>query len=235
MSREKLNFAVNDDGTVNVHIKDNSGAMSTRIISFSDLVNSFQSDDLNLELPLFPRGLRKYKAHGQRTLVGIEYPPSIVQKVHWREDGQTYENIPTPGSVWLTLLSNNTDGTFRIIKNNLYAVDAFGLIDENTTLYNWPFPNHSLSYSSGVCWGNDKNFERIKNNATLSSLSSLYSMYFSAKFNNDLSYYIDMPSGNDDKTLFEFLQNKPAYESAWLKKLENATNFKQAVQKLIGD
>jgi len=60
-------------------------------------------------------------------------------------------------------------------------------------------------------------------------------MYFSAKFNNDLSYYINMPSGNDDKTLFEFLQNKPAYESAWLKKLEHASNFKQAVHKLIGD
>lgn len=234
MSSEKLNFIINNDGTVHVRVENSSGIESTRIISFNDMINSLQSDDINLELPLFPRGLRKYKAVGQRTVVGIEYPPSIISEVRWR-DGTTYKNIPTPGSVWLTLLGNNADGTFRIIKNNLYALDAFGLVDDNTALYAWPFPNYSRTYGAGVCWGNDKNFSNIKNNATLNSLSSLYNIYFSAGFNNDLGYSINKPEGPDDTEIFDFLEDKPKYNSEWIKKLEVPCNFKEAVRRLIGD
>lgn len=228
---EQLKFSVNADNTVNVRIRNTNGSYSTRLISFQDLADTFRSDDINVELPLLPRGVRKFKIKGERTLIGLEYPPSMIDKVSW--SGETFRDIPTPSSVWFTLLHNNNDGTHRIIKNHVYATDGFGLLGEDTRFYNWPFPNHSLGYSSGVCWGNDENFAQMKNSCDLSSLSSLYSMYFAATFNSDLGYHIRKPEGNE-QGLFQFLTGKERYLDEWLSPLEESRNVVTASNTLIG-
>lgn len=228
---EQLNFSVNADNTVNVRIKNSNGSYSTRLISFQDLADTFRSDDISVELPLLPRGVRKFKIKGERTLIGIEYPPSMVERVRWC--GYTYEDIPTPGSIWFTLLHNNSDGTHRIIKNHVYAMDGFGLLDDNTRFYHWPFPNHSLGYNSGICWGNDENFSDMKNSCDLRSLSSLYSMYFAATFNSDLGYHIRIPE-EDDQGLFQFLTGKERFADEWLEPLEESRDVISASNQLIG-
>lgn len=228
---EQLKFSVNSDNTVNVRIKNANGSYSSRLISFQDLTETFRSDDVNMELPLLPRGVRKFKIKGERTLIGIEYPPSRIAKVSWA--GEAYEDIPTPGSIWLTLLHNNSDGTYRIIKNHVYGLNGFGLLGETTRFFHWPFPNHSIGYSSGICWGNDENFARMKNSCDLSSLSSLYSMYFAATFNSDLGFHINRPEGCED-TLFKFLAGKERYEDDWLESLEESSNIVRATRNLIG-
>jgi len=231
---EEFNFHVNNDGNVSIKIANPDGTYTNRVVKFEDFAKVFTVDNQEIDLPLFPKGLRKYRVFGDRTVVAIEYPSCIVAQTSWRGD-DVYSNIPVPKSVWFTLLKNNPDGTYTILKSHLFALDFMGLINEDSTFYKWPFPNHSLTYSPGICWGNDRNFERMKASCGLTDLHSLFSMYFSAEFNNDLSYHIQNPQGEGQLSgdhILEMIAGQESYKDEWL--IRDEKNFGTEMNTLIG-
>jgi len=106
-------------------------------------------------------------------------------------NGKEIKNVPVPKSVWITHLKENPGGGFSIKKTNIHAMNSLGLMNESCNLYSWPYPNHSVSY--GVCWGNDPVYKSLASNVELSNLSSLFSIYFSANFNEDLGFKFNIP------------------------------------------
>lgn len=228
MSNE-FNFSVGADGLVSVRVNNPDGTSSNKVVKYEDFSRIFLLDNQEIDLPLFPRGLRKYMVRGERTLVAIEYPATVVETARWR--GQdTYRTIPVPPSVWFTLLQNAPNGNYKIIKSHLYALDFTGLMNQDSNLYKWPFPNHSLTYTPGICWGNDNHFSAIKNDCSLSNLSSLFSMYFSAEFNNDLGFHINHP--NSDGNIFDMIKGEEEYDPSWL--VPQGHNLNAAIENLIG-
>ena len=231
---EEFNFQINDDGNVNVKIANPDGSSANRVVKFEDFAKVFTVDNQEIDLPLFPKGLRKYRVFGDRTVVVLEYPSCVVAQASWRGD-DIYRNIPVPNSVWFTLLKNNPDGTYTILKNHLFALDFMGLVSEDSTFYKWPFPNHSLTYSPGICWGNDRNFERLKTTCKLTDLHSLFSMYFSAAFNNDLGFHI---RNNDSENplrgdhILEMVAGQESYKQEWL--MRDEKSFSTEINSLIG-
>lgn len=231
---ETFNFSVSDDGNVKVVINNQNGSSSTKIVKFEDFAKTININEQDINLPLFPRGLRKYKVVGDRTVVAIEYPATIIRESSWEGGDRVYKDVPVPNSVWFTLLSNNADGTYRIIKNIIFATDFMGLMNEETAFYKWPFPNHSLTYSPGICWGNDEGFSNIKDKCHLSNISSFFSMYFAANFNNDLSWHLSNVAMRlkEEGHILSRLEKEETFLDEWL--IRSDYNFNSALQLLIG-
>ena len=232
MSDSEFNFSVSGDGLVSIKVNNTDGTSSNKVVRYEDFARIFLMDNQDIDLPLFPKGIRKYIVRGDRTLVAIEYPETKFSTVNWAS-GDEYKDIPVPPSLWLTLLQNNADGTYKIIKNNCFALGFTGFRDYDSVLYKWPFPNHSLTYGTGICWGNDSNFKNMKNDCQLTDLPSLFNIYFSSQFNNDLGYYIQR--GDDEAAhhhIFQIISGSDTYLERWL--ISEEGNFASSVNNLIG-
>lgn len=232
---EDIKLDITSEGLVNVDCSGQNNAKVKKIITLDTLANILKTDEDIMNLPMFPMGIRKYYKRGSRTLVAIEYPATIMKEVSFGSDGKKYKDIPVPRSIWLYLLSEKegrTD-TFKLLRTNIYSL-KLPLLGENDSLYQWPFPNHATDYGSGVCWGNDKNAKAIGNNCTLMNLSSLYGIYFSSGFNNDLGWKMDCGTeSRSGNTLLKHMSGKEDFETSWL--LTSGNSFSQAVKALIGE
>ena len=189
-SNKPIICTINTDATVSIAGVSADGVKSNKLISLNSFLEAVRSSDESIELPILPNGIRKFKQSGESCIVAIEHEPQIVE-ISYR--GSSYK-VPTPRSLWISLLSSSStrQNSYRIIKTIIYSLDM-PLMSETQTLYDWPFPNHSVDYTPGICWGNDDNYENIRHDATLRNLSSLYSMYFSANFNDDLGWKFSVP------------------------------------------
>lgn len=229
-----LSITIPDDGSATVDYPLRDGTRCSKLVSMSELAAIFQDTSVDLHLPMFPKGIRTYASRGSRLVIGVEYPACIIpQVIHSRTE---YHDVPIPASIWLTLLERNGDGSHSILTTNIYALGALGLLSDEIELHPWPFYNHSLIHSSGVCWGSSPGFQVIKNNCSLLNLSSLFSLYWGATSNNDLSPFFNFDL--DDTSFSEpldFLQGEPEYLHSWLYQPENHTTPLSAIRKLLGD
>ena len=171
---------ISDDGIVEIKYQ-KGGVVHSKTSTFNDFKNAINIRSTDIQLPFLPRGIRKYEKAGDNLVVALEFDAAVIADANYR--GSHFENVKTPRSVWMFRLRDNHDGTYTIRKTINYALDM-PLLSEDQRLYTWPFPNATESY--GVCWGNDRNFANLQKNAQLINLSSLYNVYFSAAFNDDL-------------------------------------------------
>ena len=233
MSNNAFSFNITDDGGVSIDIKNAEGFISNKVVSLDDFANAFSMSNESLDLPLFPKGFRKYKTRGERTLVAFEVPATIINEVYWRNsegETETYNNIPIPNSVWLVSLNILPNKKYSINKVNVVATNFLGLVSEDSPMYYWPFPNHTISY--GVCWGNDPNYSNLKDGCFLNELHSLVNIYFSAAFNSDLGYrFLDPDSEFSSGNIFQCMEGKTNFADKYL--VRHSENFNQFIDNLI--
>jgi len=220
-----LVFKISDDGNVSMDIDNPNGSTTTRVVNLDDFTNAFVMDQENIDLPLFPRGLRKYKTRGDRALAVFELDTGIVHDVTWNQSDNNnqadFKNVPFPNSLWFVSLGILPNNKFTILKVNVVATNCLGLVNERSKMYEWPFPNHTISY--GVCWGSDRNFERLKTSCSLSDLSSLPTIYFSASFNDDLGYsFLDPDNEFTSINIFECIEGRSNFDDKYLSELSSS-------------
>jgi len=232
MNKPLMSITVQEDHSVLIEQPTSAGSVSTKMVDFDTFADCFRAEGVDVSLPMFPKGIRKYEARNGRIVVAIEYPAVVLDKVKY--NGQEYTHIPVPASVWLTLLTPSQEhaGYYSIQKNHVYSLGAFGLSDENTTLKHWPFGNHSLGYPPGVCWGNDGGFRGIKDRAKVKDLSSLFSMYFAAEFNNDLSEEFVSPNGD---SVFASCAGTDRFDESMIKSFHSERTLTRAMNVLLDD
>jgi hypothetical protein len=206
-----------------------NGVKSSKMITLESLSMAIRSSDETFELPLLPNGIRKWKQTGNNVVVAIEYPEQIIERFCYNDKNYT---IPVPRSIWIVLLSPNNRGVFRykIHKTHVYSL-VTPLLSESQTLYEWPFTNHSITYTPGVCWGSSPAFGDLKDDCTIRNLSSLYSIYFNAIFNDHLGW--KMKTGDAQlRDYAVYLNNKPSFLSSDL--LTSGVTFAQAINNILG-
>jgi hypothetical protein len=212
------------DGTVNIKTE-HGGARISKVVSVEAFASALRSDTEELELPLFPTGLKKYKKSGDYLVVALEYPEALIENV--RYNGQTY-NMVVPRSVWIHWLSSKNGSTdvYKIQKSWIFALDM-PLLSESQNLYKWPMGNWSLDYDK-VCWGNHEPYHEIQQNCKLANISSLYSMYFSSDFNDDLGWDLNPPDNSDYNHIPDFLSKQNQFDVSWLIR-EGSMTFGNAI------
>lgn len=212
MSNRELSLVLTQDGLVNVNCSGPNNSRVNKIVSIETLASAISSEEDITDLPMFPMGLRKFYKYGQRVVVAIEYPETIIQEFSYHNEKY---KIPAPRSLWFHSLteSRTKPGEYQINRSHIYSLQL-PLMNMNASLYKWPFPNHDVGFGGGICWGNDKNYGQISKGCSLNNLTSLYSLYFSTNFNDDLGWKM---SGERSGSAIRTLQNKEIFETSWLR------------------
>lgn len=175
---------IGGDGIVKIEM-DNGGVRENKLVTIDQYIAALKDNDENFEFPLFPVGLRKIAKKGKTTVIAIEYPELKMPEIRYRSN--TYKNVAIPRSVWISRLTDAPGLKYKLINTYIFALDM-PLIGERQKLYDWPFPNFSVSFQN-ICWGNDTNIQPfIKEGVPLGNYASLMSMYFSASANDDLGW-----------------------------------------------
>lgn len=229
-----IRCVIDDNGIVNVELEEANGIITSKIITFEDLRESINIKSGNINLPLFPRGLRKIRKEGDTVVVAIEYEPCIMPEVI---TNSKYKDVPIPGSLWLHRLKDLGSGKYAIRKSAIFALQG-SIMTGMEKLYHWPFTNYSASY--GICWGSDSNYRNIANKTTLMNLGSIYGLYFSTRFNNDLGTEVNWRAMNGSEesrgsisSLFKHIAGKECYDPALLK--GTTYTFDSAVSSFISN
>jgi hypothetical protein len=225
---QPIKCLINQDGTVSVEEEDTTGIKRSKILSFESFSQILTSDTESFELPLLPYGIKKYRKEGETLIIAIERPAGIIDNFNYYK--RSLKSVPAPRSIWLTTLREHRGDSSRytIIKSNIYAL-MMPLMSETQRMYDWPFPNHEKGY--GICWGSSSAYSDLSKNCTLSNLSSLYSMYFSSKFNSDLGWKVRYDRSNFSSPI-DFLAEKKEFSGDWL--VPSDVTFTEACNYLLG-
>lgn len=241
-SNRGFTAVVNTDGTVNISTINNDGTKCNKLISLNVFSQLVRSGDETVELPLLPNGIRKFMQKGDNVVIVTEHQGTVIENFSYYDDNY---RVPTPqNSIWMTLLrvNNNSIDSFKVIKTWVFSM-TMPLLTETQELYKWPFPNYSTTYSPGICWGNDENFRRLKNNCKIRNLASFHDMYFSANFNDDLGFDMEVPSDfmstsegrRRGNTKLDYLGTQEHFSNECLIREDSRYNtFDKAINVLIG-
>lgn len=217
-----------DDGTVEIQVTNPNGSKSVKIVSLVNFAQAIRHNDQALDLPLLPTGIKKYRQEGDYLVIGIEYPASIIENFTY--NNRNYK-VPVPQSFWLTLLRKNTaNEKYSVIKTHIYSM-AMPLYSETQDLYQWPFTNHATDFGPGICWGSHTSYTNLKSACTIANVSSFYSMYFNANFNDHLGWKMQLPNEARGQSYVEFLNNKEHFDSEWMRRAN--VNIGQAIDVIL--
>ncbi len=227
------NFTIRGDGMVSLSMKNEDGSKANKLISLESFSQAVRSSDDSFELPLLPNGIRKWKQKGDYVVAAIEYPEQIIQNFNYKDN---MYSVPVPRSVWLTLLSLNNRGAYRykIHKTHIFSLTT-PLLSEGQDMYMWPFTNYATTFGPGICWGSHQSYADIQNDCSIRNISSMYSMYFNAIFNDHLRWDMTLPpdaEGIGDSKYVQYLNGKQSFDVSMLHN-ENTT-FSRAVDNLLG-
>ncbi len=180
-------------------IYDNGTKNQTVMLTIESVVNALTSgpvesastDNPNYSnerrTPLLPRNTLSFSYSEKGT---YERLTMVIDKSTWfiryRTEEELYE-IPFPKMILqLALRPVQNSMKRRIIETNIFAImDSHSVIDENTELYYFPYPNVSKE-SGKVCWG--------ANTFTVDSVAAserFFTQFTAAPFNEDYGMMID--------------------------------------------
>ena len=180
------------------------GGIVHKVIDLEDFAQTLMSNKTGIETPILPYGTALYKSNDSSIIVVVEYPAQIVENVEWV--GMDMVNIPVPRSLWffkLCATNDNAPGGVMDISSMILdrtiikTMPEIGHVSKDTLLHDWPYPNFSISYTPGVCWGDTDSYRAVFNQGfSLPRLRSLYDIYFQTGFNTDLSITMNLNPEN---------------------------------------
>lgn len=179
-----LQCEITDDGRVYLKGENKeSGRHFVKTISLQEFSSIIRDTNSIQKSPSLPRGCVQWGTNGNHHLVAVEFP---AQRVEFRHVDYGPVEIPVPASVWFVLLTANGDGRYTIQKTYPFIYDM--LLTEESPLYIWPFPNYSLTYGAGVCWGYNGYVPSNRDRFTMADVEMMFHCFFAADANEDLGW-----------------------------------------------
>jgi len=177
-----------------------------KTVKIESLVKAFQDKGTGINTPVLPVGTIKWQEKGNRAFLFL-YSPPVKFDANYKSEVIT--DCIRPGVIMKFELQVNKKN-FTLSQTFAWAVkDAPMFFNDNTILYNLPFPN--VSDSGWVCWGGGSVLSGEFQ--SLCGLGNYINRLFNAPFNNDLfqgSLFrhvgFDTPLG-----LFNFLKGKEEF------------------------
>ena len=159
---------------------------ASKIVPLVDVANALSNIITVDESSWLPPNLVFLKRNGGNVGAVYFFPEQIKTMRYGSERASDYQ-IRVPPSLFFFSLTALKGDKFKINK-----MAAALLADYNFgtgKLYQWPFPNSSLTYSPGFCWGSDNIAKRMyEDGATLEQLPILYQRFFDNTANDDLGW-----------------------------------------------
>ena len=160
---------------------------ASKILPLVDVANLLSGIITVDESSWLPPNLVFLKRNGGN-VGAVYYFPEQIKTMKYGDDRATGFDIRVPPSLFFFSLTALKGDKFKINKM------AAALIPEYNfgvgRMYEWPFPNSSLTYSPGFCWGSDAIAKRMYEGegATLEQLPILYQRFFDNTANDDLGW-----------------------------------------------
>lgn len=159
--------------------------------SIEDMVSALHevkdSEDTFVRMPILPmhtvhvshtRNMNRFK-------LVLDFPKSI-QTIHYETSSEKrVDFIGIPRTLMIVGVEKTKENRWKVVSEStkLFAIEEHANIQEDTTLYHFPFPNVYKDEDVGkICWGLNQLplFDELKD------LESLFQLFLSAPFNEDL-------------------------------------------------
>lgn len=155
---------------------------SVPMVELTNILSNMITED---ESPWLPNNLIYLRRDGGNVGAVYFFPET---KTSYRYYDNSYDVILPPALFFFTLTALKND-KFRIVKMAAALTDSYNM--QSSRLYQFPFPNNSLGYGPGFCWGSDRIAKDMYDKeCTLEQLPILYQRFFAAQGNGDLGWKV---------------------------------------------
>lgn len=160
---------------------------ASKIVPLVDVTNLLSNIITVDESSWLPPNLVFLKRNGGNVGAVYYFPEQIKTMRYGSERVSDYE-IRVPASLFFFSLTALKGDKFKINKMAAALIPNYEF--GSSKMYQWPFPNSSLTYSPGFCWGSDNVAKRMYEGegATLEQLPILYQRFFDNTANDDLGW-----------------------------------------------
>ena len=161
---------------------------ASKIVPLVDVANLLSNIITVDESSWLPPNLVFLKRNGGNVGAVYYFPEQIKNMKYGSGDRPADFTIRVPPSLFFFSLTALKGDKFKINKMAAALIPEYNF--GTGRMYQWPFPNSSLTYSPGFCWGSDAIAKRMYEGegATLEQLPILYQRFFDNTANDDLGW-----------------------------------------------
>jgi len=213
-----------------------SGVKSTKIVDYNSFFEAVNKN-IVLQTGLLPLGCRDFSRADGHVIAMLEEPPRIenMEFHNRRSEGENIykAKLPMPG----ILIGVKLQEGRGVTQASVWALKT-PIKDLDDILYNCPLGNTYAGRGSGsgnFCWGNTTGiWKDIKH---VHQLRSMVNIFYTSRFNSDLSPCFNIPASMADENiksvldLWKYLNGKKEFPTEILME---ACTFKTAIQGMEG-